>query len=100
MNVGRSTDADMISTNDPLFSRGISIPKEMAQLSVEAFAAGIIEGALEGLGFVRRLPHTARTRHGARRADVPASAPYNHPHQARQERDGARGDDGWTVGGI
>lgn len=47
--------AVMISTNDPLFSRGISIPKEMAQLSVEAFAAGIVEGALDALGFVRTV---------------------------------------------
>ena len=27
----------------------------MAQLSVEAYAAGIVEGALEGLGFVRTM---------------------------------------------
>lgn len=44
---------DMITTNTPLFARGISVPKDMAQLSVEAYAAGIVEGALEGLGFVR-----------------------------------------------
>ena len=44
---------DMISINHPLFSRGISIPKEMSQLSVEAFLAGIVEGALDALGFVR-----------------------------------------------
>lgn len=43
---------DMITTNVPLFSRGISVPKEMTQLSVEAYAAGIVEGALDGLGFV------------------------------------------------
>lgn len=45
--------ADMITSQRPLFSRGISIPKEMTQLSVEAFTAGIVEAALEGLGFVR-----------------------------------------------
>lgn len=44
---------DMITSQRPLFSRGISIPKEMTQLSVEAFTAGIVEAALEGLGFVR-----------------------------------------------
>ncbi|WFD42822.1 Trafficking protein particle complex subunit 31 [Malassezia psittaci] len=54
----RSTESErsdeyMISMNHPLFSRGISIPKEMSQLSVEAFVAGIVEGALDALGFVR-----------------------------------------------
>ena len=52
----------MISTNEPLFSRGISVPKEMTQLSVEAFAAGIEEGALDGLGFPARVTaHTVPT---------------------------------------
>lgn len=45
--------ADMISTNTPLFARSISVPREMSQLSVEAFTAGIVEAALDGLGFVR-----------------------------------------------
>lgn len=45
----------MISTNEPLFSKGISVPKEMAQLSVEAFAAGIVEGAMDALGFPARV---------------------------------------------
>lgn len=45
--------ADMISSNKPLFASGISVPKDMSQLSIEAFTAGIVEGALEGLGFVR-----------------------------------------------
>lgn len=44
----------MISTNTPLFSRGISVPSEMPQLSVEAFSAGIVEAALDAFGFVRR----------------------------------------------
>ncbi|WFD29117.1 Trafficking protein particle complex subunit 31 [Malassezia sp. CBS 17886] len=47
--------ADMISMNEPLLSRGISIPKEMPQLSVEAFTAGIVEGALDSLGFPARV---------------------------------------------
>ncbi|WFC98735.1 Trafficking protein particle complex subunit 31 [Malassezia yamatoensis] len=52
----RSTESErsdeyMISMNHPLFSRGISIPKEISQLSVEAFVAGIVEGALDALGF-------------------------------------------------
>ena len=42
----------MISTNVPLFSKSISIPKDMSQLSVEAITAGIVEAALDGLGFV------------------------------------------------
>ncbi|WFC93457.1 Trafficking protein particle complex subunit 31 [Malassezia brasiliensis] len=61
-------DEFMISTNNPLFTRGISIPKEMAQLSVEAFAAGIVEGALDALGFPARV-----TAHG-----VPTDA---HPNR-------------------
>ncbi|PKI85734.1 Trafficking protein particle complex subunit 31 [Malassezia vespertilionis] len=48
-------DEYMISSNNPLFSRAISIPKEMDQLSVEAFVAGIVEGALDGLGFPARV---------------------------------------------
>lgn len=59
-NLERSTESDrsdeyMITTNVPLFSRGISVPKEMTQLSVEAYAAGIVEGALDGLGFPARV---------------------------------------------
>jgi len=46
---------DMISSNKPLFASGISVPKDMSQLSIEAFTAGIVEGALEGLGFVRGI---------------------------------------------
>ena len=54
--------ADMITTNTPLFSRGMSVPKEMEQLSVEAYTAGIVEGALEGLGFPARVTaHTVST---------------------------------------
>ncbi|EPQ27181.1 uncharacterized protein PFL1_05104 [Pseudozyma flocculosa PF-1] len=51
---GRS-DEYMISTNVPTFSRAISIPKEMSQLSVEAITAGIVEAALDGLGFPARV---------------------------------------------
>ena len=45
----------MISTNTPLFAKSISVPKDMNQLSVEAFTAGIIEAALDGMGFVSRI---------------------------------------------
>lgn len=47
--------ADMISTNTPFFARSMSVPKEMSQLCVEAFTAGIVEAALDGLGFVGHL---------------------------------------------
>ncbi|KAK0545385.1 Trafficking protein particle complex subunit 31 [Tilletia horrida] len=47
------SDEYMISTNVPLFSRSISIPKDMSQLSVEAYTAGMVEAVLDGLGFVR-----------------------------------------------
>lgn len=44
--------ADMISTNTPLLAKSMTVPREMNQLSVEAFTAGIVEAALDGLGFV------------------------------------------------
>lgn len=43
----------MISDNDLLLTRAISIPKEMSQLSCGAIMAGVVEGCLDGLGFVR-----------------------------------------------
>jgi hypothetical protein len=42
----------MISDNDLLITRAITIPKDMSQLSCGAYMAGIVEGALDGLGFV------------------------------------------------
>lgn len=56
----------MISTNTPLFAKSMSVPKEMSQLSVEAFTAGIIEAALDGLGFPARV-----TAHSVPTADQP-----------------------------
>lgn len=56
----------MISTNSPLFAKSMSVPKEMSQLSVEAFTAGIIEAALDGLGFPARV-----TAHSVPTADQP-----------------------------
>jgi trafficking protein particle complex subunit 5 len=58
--------SDMISTNTPLFAKSMSVPKEMSQLSVEAFTAGIIEAALDGLGFPARV-----TAHSVPTADQP-----------------------------
>ncbi|UZJ52315.1 hypothetical protein CBS101457_001635 [Exobasidium rhododendri] len=49
------SDEYMISTNHPVFAKSMTVPKEMNQLSVEAFTAGIIEAALDGLGFPARV---------------------------------------------
>ncbi|CAO1616213.1 unnamed protein product [Sympodiomycopsis kandeliae] len=49
------SDEYMISFNTPMYSSGISIPKDMSQLSVEAYTAGIIEAVLDGLGFPARV---------------------------------------------
>lgn len=63
----RSTEAGrgdeyMISTNVPTFSRSICVPKDMSQLSVEAITAGMVEAALDGLGFPARVTaHTVST---------------------------------------
>ncbi|PWN88340.1 TRAPP I complex [Acaromyces ingoldii] len=57
------SDEYMISTNTPFFARSMSVPKEMSQLCVEAFTAGIVEAALDGLGFVGHFSfHLAGTR--------------------------------------
>ncbi|SNX86627.1 related to TRS31 - TRAPP subunit of 31 kDa involved in targeting and fusion of ER to golgi transport vesicles [Melanopsichium pennsylvanicum] len=63
----RSTEAGrgdeyMISTNVPTFSKSISVPKDMSSLSVEAITAGMVEAALDGLGFPARVTaHTVAT---------------------------------------
>lgn len=90
----------MISTNTPLLSQGLSVPKEMEQLSVEAFTAGIMEGALDALGFVR-IPLdllAACAGHSALCADGGVSVPHDDPHQARCLCDGARGGPGRAIG--
>lgn len=89
---------DMISTNDPFFSRGISIPKEMTQLSLEAFTAGVVEGALDGLGFVRGLDSPACARDRTQRAYGRVPQPDNDLDQVGQSRDGARSGYGRPVG--
>lgn len=48
------SDADMIALNNPILTQHISIPKDMSSLSCEAFTAGVVEGVLDGLDFVRR----------------------------------------------
>lgn len=55
-------DEYMISTNTPTFSRSICVPHDMSQLSVEAITAGMVEAALDGLGFPARVTaHTVGT---------------------------------------
>jgi transcription termination factor NusB len=43
---------DMISDNEPLITRFISVPKDFSQLNCGAFVAGIIDSMLEGAQFV------------------------------------------------
>jgi hypothetical protein len=43
----------MITDNDPLLSKYISIPKDLSRLNCGALMAGIIEAVLEGSQFVR-----------------------------------------------
>ncbi|KAL1407045.1 Trafficking protein particle complex subunit 31 [Vanrija albida] len=54
--------ADMITMNQPPLTQHISIPKDMSQLSCEAFTAGIVEGVLDGLDVPSRVTaHTVAT---------------------------------------
>ncbi|GAC95381.1 hypothetical protein PHSY_002956 [Pseudozyma hubeiensis SY62] len=48
-------DEYMISTNAPVFGRLIEVPRDMSSLSVEAITAGMVEAALDGLGFAARV---------------------------------------------
>jgi len=48
-------DEYMIIDNDPQATRNISIPRDMSSLSCSAFTAGIVEAALDGLGFHGRV---------------------------------------------
>ncbi|KAG0150041.1 hypothetical protein CROQUDRAFT_25565, partial [Cronartium quercuum f. sp. fusiforme G11] len=50
-----NADEYMISDNDLLLIRAITIPKEMSQLSCGAIMAGVVEGCLDGLGFPARV---------------------------------------------
>lgn len=44
----------MLTLNQPSLTQHISIPKDMSQLSVEAYTAGLVEGVMDGLGLVSR----------------------------------------------
>lgn len=41
----------MITDNEPVVNKWISVPKEMNQLNCAAFVAGIVEGVCDGAGF-------------------------------------------------
>ncbi|KAJ3195772.1 TRAPP subunit trs31 [Irineochytrium annulatum] len=50
----KGTDADdeyMITDNEPVISKFISIPKELSSLNAGAFIAGIVEAVLDGSHF-------------------------------------------------
>ncbi|KAE8538086.1 hypothetical protein D1P53_006153 [Cryptococcus gattii VGV] len=52
----------MITLNQPPLTQFISVPKDMSQLSCEAFTAGIVEGVLDGLQVPARVTaHTVPT---------------------------------------
>ncbi|CAO3673815.1 hypothetical protein G6F70_006870 [Rhizopus microsporus] len=58
----KSTENDdeyMISDNEPILTRYISVPKELSQLNCNAFVAGIVEAVLDGCQFPARV--TAHT---------------------------------------
>jgi hypothetical protein len=52
-------DEYMISENEPIITKSISVPKEMSGLNCGAFIAGIVEAVLDATGFVPCV-HVAR----------------------------------------
>ncbi|KAF9180587.1 TRAPP subunit trs31 [Haplosporangium sp. Z 767] len=52
-------DEYMISDNDPIVSKFISVPKDVSQLNCGAFMAGIVEAIMDGCQFPSRV--TAHT---------------------------------------
>ncbi|KAH8090695.1 NO signaling/Golgi transport ligand-binding domain-containing protein [Filobasidium floriforme] len=64
-------DEYMLTLNNPPLTQHISIPKDLSQLSCEAFSAGIVEGVLEGLDMPARVTaHTVPTDQFPRRTVV------------------------------
>ncbi|KAI8898922.1 NO signaling/Golgi transport ligand-binding domain-containing protein [Globomyces pollinis-pini] len=54
----KGTDSDdeyMISENEPLLTKFISVPKELSSLNCGAFIAGIVEAVLDGSGFPAKV---------------------------------------------
>lgn len=43
---------DMLTLNTPPLTQFISVPRDLSQLSCEAFSAGLVEGVLDGLELV------------------------------------------------
>lgn len=44
----------MIGDDEMVLSRSVEVPKEMKELSCGALVAGIVEGVMDGAGFVSR----------------------------------------------
>jgi hypothetical protein len=86
---------DMLTLNQPPLTQHISIPKDMSQLSVEAFTAGIVEGVLDALDVVRRLASLygraliiAGEGYSAYSGNGSVPAAYCYPDQARSKSHG------------
>lgn len=49
----------MLTSNQPPLTQHISTPRDLSQLSVEAYTAGLVEGVLDGLEIVSPIdpPH-------------------------------------------
>ena len=61
-----SVNEYMIIDNSPLTNVYVSVPKEMSQLSVAAYVAGVIEGVSDGAGFGCKVSaHNVNTNSGA-----------------------------------
>ncbi|CAJ0765738.1 20673_t:CDS:2 [Entrophospora sp. SA101] len=50
-----SLEKNMISDNDPVINKYISVPKEISHLNCNAFLAGIVEAILDGAQFPSRV---------------------------------------------
>ncbi|KAI9594863.1 NO signaling/Golgi transport ligand-binding domain-containing protein [Syncephalis fuscata] len=50
-----NSDEYMISDNEPLVSKYISVPRDLSQLNCGAFIAGIVEAVLDGFQFPSRV---------------------------------------------
>ncbi|KAJ9107456.1 hypothetical protein QFC21_000909 [Naganishia friedmannii] len=61
----KSVDGDdeyMLTSNQPPLTQHISLPRDLSQLSCEAFTAGLVEGVLDGLEVPARVTaHTVPT---------------------------------------
>jgi hypothetical protein len=94
----------MLTLNQPPLTQHISIPKDMSQLSVEAFTAGLVEGVMDGLDLVSQI----LTTHGmglmvacesdcTYSRDGSVSTTYSHSHQAGSKGHGQRSSLGQVI---